>query len=121
MSEKPDGSRSVCYLSNDFSVQPLPEGTVIAPEGLWNGPQIIDWVSTLKDHPDVFATCSLFLLRELHLQGIPCDFINLGVQDEPVQSIEDLGDVEILDRDLEQSERYMDHEMHCEDGTQEKG
>lgn len=100
--------KSVCYLSSDFSkhMAKLPAGTILCPEQLLNGEQIIAWVADLKKTPKVFATCSRFLLREMFLQGSPADFINLGVDYATVQSAEDLSEIEIIERHREQSQRW---------------
>jgi len=106
-------NRSICYISNDFSkhLAAVPDGAIIAPEALLTGQQIQEWVSDLAHEPKLFATCSLYLLRELYLQSIPVVIHNLGVSKLPVTSIEELTEIEILDRDLEQSERYMYHDI----------
>jgi len=104
-------SYSKCYLSNDFSKEVLftDSGLIVAPEALLNGVQIRDWVAQLKVKPQAFATCSLYLLRELHLQEIHVEYIKL--QGGRSFDINDLDGIEILERELEQSDRYINHEF----------
>lgn len=96
--------RSTCILSNDFSKITLRADTIRFPETGLNGEQIKQFVTDLKDNPKTFATCSLFLIRELEIQKIPCLFVNDG---ELGLNVDDVGSIEILDRSLEQSDRYL--------------
>jgi len=113
--------QSVCYLSNDFSQFSFDSGIILCPEGLKNGEQIKAWVADLKNEPKSFATCSLFLIRELELQG-NVKVVNLNTDTDlyllnntPVSnnqfagktSFDEVGDIEILQRELEQADRYM--------------
>lgn len=104
-------SKSTCYLSNDFSQINLSQfsGILIAPEALLSGPQIQIWVANLREEPKIFATNSLYLLRELDLQHIPTIYINIidGKIQPPVENIDCLSNLEILDRELEQSDRLL--------------
>jgi hypothetical protein len=104
--------KSICYLSDDFSVNPLPPNTIISPEGLKNAAQINQWVKDLKSAPKTFATTSLYLLRELYIEGADVRYINLrnGIQIAS-DNVEDIWEIEILDRDLIQSEKYMNLEF----------
>ena len=104
-------TRSTCYLSNDFSqvAGMFSIQTILAPEGLFNGEQIKEWVAKLKTVPKVFATNSIYLLREIELQEIPCDCINIvDGKFNPPCSISDLDNIEILERELKQSDIYLD-------------
>lgn len=106
---------SICYLSNDFSKFHLLDTTnsiVVAPEALLNGTQIQEWVANRRETPIKFATNSLYLLREIYLQKVPCQFINIidGIEQPPVDCIDDISELEILNRELDQSDRYMNHE-----------
>lgn len=102
-------NKSTCHLSHDFSKIELPSQVIKCPEFLMNGAQIQDWVSNLRLRPKIFATTSLYLLRELYLQDVPVTYVNhsnSGVFES--HDISEISSIEILDRDLEQSERYMD-------------
>lgn len=90
------------YLSNDFSKITLPNGCERFPETGLNGKQIRDYVKNMKDK--TIATCSLYLLREIELQKIEAKFINEGIESD---SVNDVGAIEILDRELEQADRYI--------------
>jgi hypothetical protein len=106
-----DRVQSICFLSDDFSEETLPNDVIISPEGLKNARQINEWVKDLKSSPKVFATTSLFLLRELYIEGADVRYVNLkdGVQIAS-DNVEDIGDIEILDRDSIQSEKYINLE-----------
>jgi hypothetical protein len=108
-------TKSICYLSHDFSKTELPPEVIKCPEFLLNGEQIRSWVSNLKLEPKVFATTSLYLLRELYIQEVPVTFVNYSVngvfESDDSSSI---SNIEILDRDLEQGERYMDKEFQVQ-------
>lgn len=99
------------YLSDDFSSENLSDSVVRFPETGLNGQQIREYVKNLSDKEISIATCSLYLLRELYLQKIPCLFINGNRQSNDVDSI---GNIEILDRELEQSDRYHLFDMENE-------
>lgn len=105
--------KSVCYLSNDFTKTKhlFFDHILVAPEALLNGAQIQQWVADLRSSPKLFATNSLYLLREVYLQGIPCTYVNIldGVIQPAVESIDDITNLEILDRELSQADRYVDH------------
>ena len=93
------------YLSSDFSKVTLPEQCICFPETGLNGEQIREYVCKMQTQSLVIATCSLYLLRELELQKIPATYINDGVV---ANNCDDVGSIEILDRELEQADRYMD-------------
>lgn len=112
---------SICYIGFDLMgstkfnefVKEHDHCVIICPESLRNGKQIIEWVSQLHEEKRIFATNSLFLLRELYLQEVPVLFRNI-LEDEAVMestNIDEIGKIEILDRELEQSDRYIDHEI----------
>lgn len=108
--------KSICYLSDDFSKvskDKYKPGTIIAPEALLNGKQIQAWVAKLKDEPKKFCTTSIYLLREVYLQRIPCIFVMFidGQHFKGTDEFDELMPLEILDRELEQADRYMDHEL----------
>lgn len=108
--------KSRCYLSDDFSKvdQHFFENILLCPERLKNASQIQQWVFSLRKIPRMFATTSLYLLREIYLQQVPCSFINIldGIPQDEVNSIDDIpGKLEILDRELEQSDRYINSEI----------
>lgn len=81
---------------------------VICPESTKNGVQIREWVNNLKQNPRIFYTNSIYLLRELELQQIPVTYINIteNLRAESTD-INRIGNIEILDRELEQSDRYI--------------
>ena len=110
--------RCICYLADDFSkVETLPHSSVISsPEGLLNGEQIRNWVGNLKKQDEssietiAFATTSLYLIRELDLQKVDVLYYYYKSDGTVVSctSIDDLPiPLEILDRELEQSDRFM--------------
>lgn len=103
-------TKSTCYLSDDFSKHDLPSDVIICPESLKNGSQIQTWVADLKKHPKNFATGSLFLLRELELQKSHVLFVNLSEHYYEHESVDCLGNIEILNRELDQSDRYLSKE-----------
>ncbi len=101
---------SICILSHDFSKVPqeIMRMADICPERLLNADQIKQWVADLRQSPKVFATNSLYLVRELGLQGVPVTYQNytdvgLVISDD----VDGIGNIEILDRELEQSDRYL--------------
>ncbi len=111
--EESQTMKSTCYISTDFSqcIDLLPNDVIIAPEGLLNGKQMIEWVAALRDNPKAFATNSLFILRELHMQEIDCKYINFV--DGSVITGDDcdsVGCLEMLNRELAQSDRYLNFE-----------
>ena len=113
VNEKVKSLTSVCYLMSDYSNQKifLHDGVIICPESTLNGNQIKDWVLNLKVNPKEFFTCSLFLIRELELQKINVLWINFNENGKFENlSIDCIGNIEILDRELEQSDRYVNHE-----------
>lgn len=106
--------KSICYLSDDYDKHKasIPVNAIICPEYLKNGQQIKEWVSKLNTRPGVFVTCSLYLIRELELQKIDVEWVNItdkGVVSS--NSPDNIGNIEILDRELEQSDRYINHAM----------
>lgn len=113
---------SVCCLSDDFerilvadwAKQQRPSWPLLlAPEALKNALQIQLWVAELWESPKIFATSSIYLVRELYLQAVPVIYFNFrnGVLAEVSEDIDNLGSLEILDRELEQADRYLNHEM----------
>ena len=113
---------STCYLSYDFSKTPFLDDTETCPESYMNGKQIKAWVKSLKKNPRKFFTCSLFLLRELELQNIPVEYTNFESEESTITSfnVDSIGKIEILDRDLQQSEVYMDKMLKQESISVEK-
>ena len=107
------GMHSTCYLSFNFSKTPLPVGTEICPEHNMNGKQIKAWVKSLKKKPRKFSTCSLFLLRELYLQDVSVEYTNYESEDSTRTffDVDAIGRIEVLDRELDQAEVYMNHEI----------
>lgn len=101
---------STCYLTNRYQV--CGQEILICPENLLTGQQIQEWVHDLKENPKIFVTSSLYLLRELYLQNVHVKYINITL-DKTYEGfdIHNIGPIEILDRDLEQSERYMENIM----------
>jgi len=114
-SNKKLDSRSTCYLSDDFSKvdwHPYDNYDIVifSPESLKNEQQINDWIDDLKDHPKNFATCSLYLLRELELRHADVEYVNFidGVEFIRTIDINNIGNrLEILDRELRQCDRYL--------------
>ncbi len=109
-----DLTRSTCYLADDFSAIHLPDFVIKSPEGLMNESQIIKWVKRLKKRPKIFATTSLFLLRELELQGANVLYVNLrkeGKEKSSSKDVDMIGNIEILDRELRQSDRYLKKDL----------
>lgn len=106
-----DKKYSTCYLTNRYQV--CGSGILVCPENLLTGKQIQKWVNDLKENPKIFVTSSLYLLRELYLQEVYVKYINITL-DKTYESfnVDDIGPIEILDRDLEQSERYMNYHTH---------
>lgn len=100
---------NICYLADDFSKVVLPSDVIKSPEALMNADQIQMWVYNLRRNPLKFATTSLYLLRELDLEKIPTTFIYHKEDGDVVSttSIYDLPKIEILQRELAQSDKYM--------------
>lgn len=126
--------QSVCYLTNNFrqwAATPEVNKDIlktiwICPEAQLNGEQIINWVEKLKKSPSKFYTNSLFLVRELQLQKVDVLFINFNFTQNEVKDpvtntstwvsnvtitynadVDSIGQIELLDRELEQSDRYI--------------
>lgn len=62
------------------------------------------------------VTDSLFLIREIYLQKIPVHWFSFEFETgtgfvRDSENLDDIGNIAILDRDLRQSERYMNFEM----------
>lgn len=105
-------AHSTCYLSDDFSKQEIPKDVIICPEMLKNSEAIKEWVDWIKIHPQKFATCSLFLLRELYIQDVNVYYINItkdGIKES--FNVDDIGNIEILDRELAQSDVYINKDQ----------
>lgn len=104
-----------CYLSDDFTKNPPPSGTILSPEGLLNAGQIAKWCEARKKCPLTFASTSLYLIRELYLRQVPVTWhCTANDRSYETQDINDLGPLECLDRELEQADRYMNHELDLE-------
>ena len=103
------GGQSYCYLADDFSKISLPDIVIKSPEGLMNASQIFNWIDELKKKPKAFATTSLFLIRELFLRKANVVYIYIKEDGTYVRSedIDSLGQLEILQRELAQSDRYL--------------
>lgn len=104
--------QSICYISNDFSKVDTKDLGILSPEGLLNEKQISEWINDLKENPKIFATTSLYLLRELDLSDVYILYRNI-IDGEIIESynIDDVGDLEILDRELHQSDRYLNRKF----------
>ena len=87
---------------------------ILYPENGKSGVEIQRYVENLKDYSGNvdfhIITDSLYLLRELYLQQLNCTYYNLdtGLVSHDVDCV---GPIHILDRDLEQSDRYMNFEL----------
>jgi len=60
------------------------------------------------------VTDSLYVLREIYLAKVPVTWHNYNFENDTVKvsnDVDDIGAIHILDRDLEQSDRYMNHEI----------
>lgn len=99
------------YLTLKDYHQPYTYPVDYYPENGKTGKELVEYVRSLIDSPRNIITSSLFLLRELHIQDVPCRFYNNGRVGE---SIDDIGNIEVLDMELEQSGRYMDKENKYE-------
>lgn len=109
--------KSICYLSDDFRKHSfsLPPDTIICPESTKNEEQILNWILELKTNPKIFFTCSLFLIRELEIQKIDVEWVNITEKGVVSSSdVNDIGNIEILDRELRQADRYMNFGMGFE-------
>lgn len=88
---------------------------VLYPENGKSGEEIQKYVENLSTYSGSIdfhiITDSLYLLRETYLQSLKCTYYNLdtGLISHDLDSI---GAIAVLDRDLEQSERYMNFELH---------
>lgn len=104
-----------CYLADDFSKVNLPDHVIKAPETLLNGNQIKEWVNGIRGTDTMFATTSLYLIRELELQKIDVIYHYYKDDGEMITVEEDVTnlpcEIEILMRELEQSDRYMNDNM----------
>ena len=95
----------------------------MCPEALLTGKQIQEYIDSLIQDDGLFnenkdihiATCSLYLLREMDIKNIPATFHNFREDGSEFvgNKIDDVGALEILDRELEQSDRYMDKEHYA--------
>ncbi len=58
---------------------------------------------------EFYSVAELYLLRELGLQQIPVTYVNVidGKITAASDDIYDIGSIEILDRELEQADRYL--------------
>ena len=107
-------NKSICYLSSDYYKYNIyvPPDAIICPELAKNGEQIKMWVSELKTSPQKFFTTSLYLIRELELQHIDVKWVNIIDSGTfTSECVDNINDIEVLDRELEQSERYMNHNI----------
>lgn len=107
----PKQTISKVYLFTEPTGQEVPKGAYCFPESWKNGKQIQEFVASMKTDPKTIITGSLYLLRELDMQKVPAIYINDGVESD---NIDGLGNIEILDRELEQSSRYMDIQNQIE-------
>ena len=110
-----------CYLCSDFDIFDSEIVNYLAKDGIYwpengrNATQIKEWVAKLNVSPKSFTTSSLYLLRELIMQNIPIIYTNLCLVNGVKTIMEDsdinrIGDIEILDRDLIQSDEYLNYE-----------
>jgi hypothetical protein len=115
-------SKIYIYLADETSI--LREGRYLPPsfthiyypENGKSARQIKDFVLSLpKNENDIaIVTDSLYFAREVYLNQIKVVWFNYNFEKGTVQDSEclnDLGGIAILDRELEQSERYMDFEI----------
>lgn len=112
------------YTSFDFKKTQhlLPEGCVLCPEALLTGKQIQEYVDSLIEDNGLFnenkdihiATCSLYLLRDMDIKDISAIFHNFREDGSEAtgNTIDDVGSLEILDRELEQADRYINKEYN---------
>lgn len=102
--------KSVCYVSDDYEKfkHLLPLGVILCPDALKNEKQIIEWILDLEFQPKSFFTNSLFLVRELFIQRANVRYVNLVEEIRESDDQDDIGAIEILDRELRQSDRYME-------------
>lgn len=100
-----------CYLADDFSKVNLPDNVIKAPETLLNGNQIKEWVNSIRGTDTMFATTSLYLIRELELQRVDTVYHYYKEDGEMIMVVGEVTDlpckIEILMRELEQSDRYI--------------
>lgn len=104
-----DDCDRLVYETNE-SAPSIPADTHLFPESGKNGKQIRSFVFHLMNCPQNIITSSLYLLREIHLQKIPVIFVNHSFKENKTyvsESLDEIGPIEPLDSDLEQSERYM--------------
>ena len=60
------------------------------------------------------VTDSLYILREIYLAKVPVTWHNYDFKNDTVKvsnDVDNIGSIHILDRDLEQSDRYMNNEL----------
>jgi hypothetical protein len=90
----------------------FPKEVVCFPENGLNAKHIKSFVNDLKRYPKTIITTSLYLLREIGLQNIDCIYQNFLENGTVLESdnIAEIGDIEILDRELQQSQEYIDKE-----------
>ena len=86
----------------------LPKDTLLWPENGKDGKALQGFAKSLELFPATIFTQSLYLIREIELNGIKVKWINdnAGQRSESC-NVADLGPIEILDRELEQSDRYL--------------
>jgi len=85
------------------------------PENGKNAAQLQHFISYIEEHntPVAIVTDSLYLLREFHLTKVPVTWKNwdaAGKEYKTSANVNDIGEIHILDRELEQSGRYLDQE-----------
>ena len=104
---------SICILTDDFfnmsqDIYRKCPDMIICPEFMKNEQQIREWIEYRRSHPSTFVTNSLYLLRELELSDLRVQYRNYTSNGLHVSfDVNDVGTIAILQRELEQSDRYL--------------
>lgn len=102
------------YLSEDFELvkSKLPADCIMFPENGKNAKQIQEFIQGLSNE-SVF-TGSLYLVREFYLSKKEITWHNLDAASGEFSvsnNVDNVGRIELLERELEQSDRYMQQEL----------
>jgi hypothetical protein len=105
-------NKSIIHIADELTdelVGELPELTLYWPENGRSGNQIQQYVKGLLKNPEEIFTNSLYLIREIEMNKLPVLWINHKKDGTTIHSedVNALGGIEILDRELEQSDRYI--------------
>lgn len=106
-------------LTEEFCKERLTKDFYLYPENGKSASQIQQFISDISTRlkPVEIVTDSLYLIREIHLCKVPVTWKNWDTEKKVCQTstnISDIKNIHVLDKDLDQSGRYMDSELSVE-------